>query len=486
MLIRQTFLYLPAQLVGPMFQFVAAVVWTHWLAPDAYGVLAFIVAAQELAYVLCNGWWSHYMMRFAGTFANSQARAHYQRSENAVLLAAGLVQALVAVLVLKSLGQTLTPQLVAATVIFVITRSVTTHLMERARAQGLIFAYSVGQMVGPVFGFALAYLAVAMVAATPEAAIIGFAMAQLGGLVWLWRALGLSTAVGLPGRQILLDAIKYGSPLILAGVIGWVSMNGVRVVVDHFDGVEAVGLISVGWGLGQRLASVVAMLVTAAAYPLAVRHLQAGHREKALQQLSDNGALLFSLLAPAVAGIVILTPEMVDLLIAAPFRAVTIAVLPLAAFAGAIRNLRVHFADQVLLLMARTHLMVYINTAEAVAVVVFCAIGLHFGGFPGATFGCLAGSALGTVLGFWTGRAMFGMPLPWAHARRIMVASCLMALILSQPLWATVFPAEAHRLFAKIIAGGIIYSGSICLLYPAVVSASLEKFRQRRALSKLT
>ena len=57
MLIRQTFLYLPAQLIGPLFQFIAAVVWTHWLMPDAYGVLTFIFAAQELAYILCNGWW---------------------------------------------------------------------------------------------------------------------------------------------------------------------------------------------------------------------------------------------------------------------------------------------------------------------------------------------------------------------------------------------------------------------------------------------
>ena len=68
MLIRQTILYLPAQLLGPLFQFIAAVVWTHWLVPDAYGVLAFVIAAQELAFALCLSWWSHYTMRYLGTF----------------------------------------------------------------------------------------------------------------------------------------------------------------------------------------------------------------------------------------------------------------------------------------------------------------------------------------------------------------------------------------------------------------------------------
>lgn len=483
MLIRQTILYLPAQLLGPLFQFIAAVVWTHWLTPDAYGILTFIIAAQELAYVLTNSWWSHYMMRYAGTFAATGEGGQFQRAENAVLLAASIAQALIAIAVLVSLGQPVTTQLLVGTVLFITTRSTTTHLLERARAQGFIFAYSVGQMVGPVLGFGLAYAAVSLIAATPEAAIAGFALAQAAGLVWLWRLLGLGIAIAVPSRQILLAAMKYGVPLILAGVIGWISMNGIRVVVDHMRGVEAVGLISVGWGLGQRIASVVAMLVTAAAYPLAVKRLQAGARTEALQQLSDNGALLLALLAPAVAGIVMLTPEMVHLMIAEPFRAVTISVLPLAALTGAVRNLRVHFADQVLLLMERTHLMIYLNAIEALAVVAFCALGLHFGGFPGATAGCLAGSTLGTILGFALGRIRFGLPLPWAHGLRIMLATALMALALAQPFWQQVFPGVLARVLAEMAAGVLAYGIALAALYPAFVVEAASRLQRRRFLA---
>lgn len=483
MLIRQTILYLPAQLIGPLFQFIAAVVWTHWLAPDAYGILAFIIAAQELAYVLTNSWWSHYMMRYAGTFAASGEGGQFQRAENAVLLAAASVQALLAIAVLASLGQKITVHLLVGTVLFITTRSVTTHLLERARAQGFIFAYTIGQMVGPVLGFGLAYTAVATIAATPEAAIAGFALAQTAGLVWLWRLLGLGIAVAIPSRQILLAAMKYGVPLILAGVIGWISMNGIRVVVEHLRGVEAVGLISVGWGLGQRLASVVAMLVTAAAYPLAVKRLQAGARAEALQQLSNNGALLLALLAPAVAGIVLLTPEMVQLLIAEPFRAVTLSVLPLAVLTGAVRNLRVHFADQVLLLMERTHLMIYLNAIEAVAVVAFCALGLHLAGFPGATAGCLAGSTLGTILGFALGRFRFGLPLPMAHGLKILLATSLMALALAQPFWQQMFPGMFARLLAEIGAGGIVYALAMALLYPGIVMQAADWWQRRHSLA---
>ena len=50
MLLRQTLLYLPAQLVGPFALFIAAVVWTHLLPPDAYGTLMLVMAIQELIF----------------------------------------------------------------------------------------------------------------------------------------------------------------------------------------------------------------------------------------------------------------------------------------------------------------------------------------------------------------------------------------------------------------------------------------------------
>ena len=480
MLIRQTLLYLPAQLIGPLLQFVAAVIWTHWLLPDAYGILTFIIASQELVFVLGMSWWTHYTLRYVGSFNLEGERRRFQETDNAILLASTMLQSCIALLVLTSLGQAITPLLASGTVLFMVTRSLTTHLLERARAGGRISVYTGGQMIGPVLGFGFAYVAIACVAATPEAAIAGFALAQLLGLVWLWRALGLGLCVALPQRAILAAALAYGLPLIAAGVIGWISLNGIRVIVDHMRGVEAVGLISVGWGLGQRLASVVAMLVTAAAYPLAVKHLQAGHRAQALQQLSNNGALLLALLAPSVAGIFMLAPQAVALMIAVPFQEVTLSVLPLALLVGMVRNLRVHFADQVFLLMAQTHLMIYINSVEAVCVVVFCALGLHFGGFAWATAGCLAGSSIGTVFGFALGRIKFGLPLPWAHAARILLATAVMTVALALPDWTAMTPSVLAQLLLKIGAGAAAYVIALAMLYPAFIAMGSTRLRLLR------
>ena len=394
-----------------------------------------------------------------------------------MLWGAALLQIGVAVAILLSLGHPVTPLMLAVTATFMVTRSTTAHLIERARARGQILVYTIGQSVGPVLGFGLAWLIVSQISATPEGALAGLALAQAGGLAWLWRAMGLGISVAVPERAILLRALAYGVPLIGAGAIGWISLNGIRVVVEHYRGVEAVGLISVGWGLGQRLASVVAMLVTAAAFPLAVKRFQSGARAEALEQLSDSGALLLALLAPSSVGILMLTPEAVDLMIAEPFRAVTMSVLPLAAIAGTVRNLRVHFGDQVFLLYERTQLMVLINIVESVSLVVLCALGLQLGGFAGATAGCLAGSAIGALFGFGLAGVKFGFRFPFAHAGRILLATGFMALVLALPQWPGLAPGELARLILKIAAGALVYGAALILLYPQLAALALRKLR---------
>src|SRR5258708_39828729 len=105
-------------------------------------------------------------------------------------------------------------------------------------------------------------------------------------------------------------------------------------------GVAAAGLFAVGYGLGQRAAGVAAMLVTAAAFPLAVKSMELAGSRAAMRQLADNSALLVAVLTPSLAGIFMLRAEIVHLLIAPPFQQVTLAILPLATLAGAIRNVR--------------------------------------------------------------------------------------------------------------------------------------------------
>ncbi len=328
MLIRQTFLYLPAQLIGPALQFIATVIWTHWLPPGEYGTLLFLIASQELVFVICLSWWSSYTLRYIGAFNDEAEHRRYLASEGSVLALTSITQTLLAIAILMTLSVKVTPELVAATILYTLTRSAIAHLSERARAGSRIELYTFAQTAGPALGFVLAYAAIVFIAPTAENALFGFAIAQTFALLWLGRAMHLSFGSRTLDRETLRRALRFGVPLVIAGAVGWVSVNGIRVIINELRGTEAMGLLSVGWSLGQRLSATIAMLVTAAAFPLAVKFLHHGSREDSLRQLANSGALLFALLLPTTVGLLLIAPQLISLAIAKPFQAVTVAVLP--------------------------------------------------------------------------------------------------------------------------------------------------------------
>ena len=460
MLLRQTVFYLPAQLLGPLSQFIAAIVWTHLLTLDDYGHLFIILSAQELVSLLFLSWWTHYTMRYGGAINDEAARGRFQASENSLLIVTALAQLLGTIIIVRGFVSGASTGLVVAAIVYTVTRSVLTHLAERARSAGDIASYTLAQTVGPLAGMLLGFLLMRLFDYGPQEALSGYAAAQIAALLVVWHRMRLGMKTTLPDQSLLRSALRYGLPLLGAGAFGWVSMNGIRLVVESFSGAAAVGLLSVGWGLGQRAVAVVAMLVTAASYPLALKYMHAGSREKSFEQVSLNGALILGVLAPAAVGIFMVGYTFIDLVVAAEFRDMAVAILPIAVGAAVLRNSRVHFLDQMLLLAERPGELLAVNIGEALATMLFCVVGLKLYGLPGAALGCVPGALIGWLHCYILTRR-HGLRLPLAHFVRIGVATLIMFAALF------LFPATSSvaSLVLEIGIGIIVYALAIGLLY---------------------
>lgn len=477
-MLKQTLLYMPAQLLGPLAMFVAAVVWTHVLDAETYGAVSLVLATQELVYMLV-AWWSLYALRYRGA-VEEERRAKLIAADNAVVTVGSLAQIAVTLPVLTMLGAHPTPGLVAASMVIFVTRSLLTHYSEIARTEQAILTYTIAQLAGPLVGTAASVVGAKMFGGTAVAALAGIALAQTIGLLWAMIRLRVEFRVALPEREVMRDALTYGLPIILVGVLGWVSTNGLRSIVERMAGAEALGLLSVGWGLGQRVSSVAAMLLTAAAFPIAVRRFESGDEEGALQQLSINGTMLFGLLAPTCVGVSLVAGELVPLLIAEPFRAATIAVLPLAVLAGAIRNQRTHHFDQVFLLHAVTRRFIPFNIIEALGATVGTIFGIWsahdlIGVLVGATLGTLFGTALGAVVTAWVAVSTYRLRPQWAKWARILVACGAMYAALAAIDWGH----GTIALVCEILAGIAVYIVAILLLFPEVRALLARRFPRR-------
>ena len=141
-------------------------------------------------------------------------------------------------------------------------------------------------------------------------------------------------------------------------------------------------------------------------------------------------------------------------------------ILPLAAIAGGIRNIRIHFADQVLILMERIDVGIAINVVEALCVIAGAWVGFHLGGLGGAVEGCLVASAIGAALCFGYVRWKFDFPLPWGDTARIALAAAIMVGILMLVPWASLRIGPATRIALESGFGVFIYAIALLCLNP--------------------
>lgn len=462
MLLKRTILYLPAQIVGPLFQLVAMIVWTHVVNEHTLGVITLITATHELLQIGFLAWWSQYALRFFGRYQEGDKAERFYRTENVVILLSLVLQSAAVIAVLYTVIATDTNlMLLGATVAYVISRSLNLYIAERARVRHQIGVYSIQQIVGPSVGFLLGLLLIETISPAPEWPLLGYAAAQLLAALIVLPKIGFSRRVWPIDREIIRHALGYGIPLIFGGALGWVGLNASRFIVNDMLGVAAAGLFAVGYGLGQRAAAVAAMLVTAAAFPLAVKSMEQNGSNAAMRQLSDNGALLLGILAPSIVGIFLLRAEIVHLLIAAPFQAVTLAILPLSTLAGSIRNVRAHFGDQVFLLHSKTRLMVVVSAIDAAVTIVASLICIHIWGLVGAAAATVISAIAAALVSFALGFTRFGLTLPWSHLARIAFATLAMAMLLTR-----IPEAKSYTMLAAhIAAGAALYVVALAVLY---------------------
>lgn len=471
MLLRHTLLYMPAQIVGPLFQLIAMIVWTHLVSDHTLGVITLVTATHELLQVGFLTWWSQYALRFFGRFQNGDEAQRFYRTENAVLLVSVLGQSLaVAGILIVVIAPDATPLLLTATAAYVVTRSLNLYLGERARVRQQIGVYSIQQMLGPSLGFILGLIAIEWRGQAPEWPLAGYAVAQLLAVLVVLPKIGHGRRLWPLDRAIIGHALHYGIPLVIGGGLGWIGLNASRFIVNDMLGVAAAGLFAVGYGLGQRAATVAAMLVTAAAFPIAVKRMEESGSAVAMRQLSDNSALLIAILAPSVVGIFMLRAEIVHTLIAAPFQQVTLAVLPLSVLAGAIRNLRAHFGDQVFLLHNRTRLLIVVAGIDAAMTVSLSFACIHRWGIAGGAIATVAAAGAAATVSFALGFSRFGLTLPLGHLARIALATTAMAAVLH----AMETAPGAIVLAMHIAAGAAAYAATLALLYAPLLVKTLR------------
>jgi O-antigen/teichoic acid export membrane protein len=477
MLIRATLRYLPAQVLAPLAQLLSMVVWTHWLAPVEMGAFTLLTTTQELVYLVGLSWFSvHALRSLPGSDRSGASWLRFLATENLVVAAACAAMAAFGVVFTLGLpGRSAGWHDAFWVAMFLVTRSLNAHYAERARAQSSYAAYTVLQSIGPIGGLALGVVGLQFVAPTATVLFASYAVANAAATLFALPRLGMAWRWHRPDPAILRAAFAFGGPMLGISALGWVAENHLRYLVDWQAGAVTLGLMAVGFNLGRRAASVAAMLVTTAGFPIASRLLNEGRRAEAIAQLRVNAALLMAVSLPVCALLVFVGPALIALAVAPAYQETTTAVLALSVVSGTVRNLQVHVCDQWLILERRFGVAASLDVFETAACTIASIVGLWSYGLRGALVGQLVGSALALALSVWfIGRRM---DFDWPVLDSLKIA--LSTGLASGAVWCVGVSADVAGVVTAVAVGTAVYALAMAAAYRALIGVRIGRRRVR-------
>lgn len=367
MLIKQTLLYLPSQLLSPLAQFMSILLWTYYCDSVTIGIITLITTQQELIRTVIMGWWSHFALRFIN---DDKLSAQGMAASNVgVVFFASLLQLVAAYLTfLYIFSDDGNIYHLIVTVAFIVFRSINQHNVNLAAAKNNALAYNILSLCGPVVGLVIGIILLDFFGDDALYPLAGYALGEsLGVLYSLYKAKQYLSPFKM-SQTILLASMKYGLPILISGALAWVALNISRYIIESKMGLAAVGSYAVGFGLGQRAAGIAAMLVTSAALPLAISVMQKQGKAKAMQQLSDNFTLLMAVMFPALVGMYAVNDLLVKLLIAPEFWDVTLDILPYSILSGGLFAIIYNYLNHYFIVAEKTKYLIIVDGTLALLI----------------------------------------------------------------------------------------------------------------------
>jgi O-antigen/teichoic acid export membrane protein len=417
-------------------------------------------------------WWTHYLLRHYGEYVELGNDDEFRATSRWVLAAVvttqvGIGIANLLIVIEPDAGTTLC----LVTAAFVATRAINQYKVVLSSARADVLGYSVYATSGPVFGLVIGLLCLWQFGADAIWPLFGYVVGELAALLFGLARASRASLSPKPEAKILMAGLRYGAPLALASAFSWLALNLPRFAVDASLGIEAAGRYAVGYGLGLRAASLAAMAVTVAALPLAFQQNTMGGRDAAMRQLARNGALFVAVMLPALAGLYLISPLLVPLLVAPEYSSSTLLLLPWSLVSGGVVAITSHYLNHVFFIDRQTSIVPAMELLSAIATAVLCYFLLEYVGLVGAVAAvAIPRILMALALAGWLVLRR-GLVVPAGDFRSIGLAVGAMTFAVSS------LPQRSAliTLVAKVIVGAAVYAFVMTLLYREPLQRSFRK-----------
>lgn len=457
MLLRQSGLYMSANIAAAIIGFTSVMVLTRLVAPADYGVFVIVISIGNVCATLLFTWLRHAILRFQsqpGADVRLSALAGYGLTLLAYPIALAVLLA-----VFKFPLDT-----AAAAVAFAGAIALFELGQEVQRARQQVRGYVYGTVLRS--GLSLAFCLAAVLFGGGGLALVvamaaGYLVAAVLQAPRIWAAPRLS-----PDRDTVLRLARYGLPITVSGAFVALSLTLDRFAVYALLGTDAVGVYGATADFVRQCAILPAVSASLAIAPLAVSALDRKDGRDTAKHLGDGLELLLAVMLPAVVGLAIAAPQVAGVILGPEYRAASIGIMPIVAFAVFAHTLSQQYvqlsfglADKPRLYIVHTGLIFLVNLVLMVPLI-------RLFGLTGAALSFLLAETAGVGIGYWMTRYAFALPLVPKRLARVFAAVAVMA-VMTLAMRAVIDRTDVVGLVVLLVTGTVSY-GLAALAFNAV------------------
>jgi len=471
MLLRHSAFYLFARGVPALVNFAALALYTRLLAANEFGRYALVLAAIGFSDVIIFQWLRLVLTRYLPAHRDDLDR--FLGGMLALFLLLALTVTGAGALLAWFWPDRVWQRLVALAVALLLAQAWLELNLTLATASLAPERY--GRLLMSKAGLALAIGGwLAWIGLGAYAPLTGL----LAGNAIVAMVFGMAAWRGIRARWAPTEEIRrhlrYGLPLTATFALGWIVSASDRFLVAWLMNEAAVGNYAVGYDLAQQSVGVLLAIVNTAAYPLAVHALEQQGPLGARAQLEQNGSLIIAIALAGAAGLIVLAPGILQLLVGAEFRSGTSTVLPWIAAAAAVAGIKAFHLDIAFHLAAKSKYLILVTAVAAATNIVLNLLLIPTFGILGAAWATLAAYTAAATSSAWLGRRIFSMP----PLRPLLLKGCAVAVgaMLGAHFGMLLFQTSvALSLLSGLISGATCAAATAVLVNVAKLRTSLQR-----------
>lgn len=457
MLWRHLLGYLPLNLAQALAGFGGIFLLTRLLTPAEYGLYSLVYSIVVITHSLLFTWIEAAVAR---TYARAEAD---QRLADHLATAFRYLGLFVAVFAVLGVGLVwLLPVSAEFKTVLgfgigsMLTKTFLDLSLEARKAAREVRRYSLTQMLNVTGAFILGILFVVFTDLKGAGPFAGVTVAAMATMLFDLPNMLRRMRGGKSNARELKSFFRYGMPLSLSLILGYILQAGDRFVISALLGNDQVGVYAAGYGTANRSLDVLFVWAGMAASPILISALELGNRDKAKAMARKAFEAMAFLTFPAAAGIALVATPLANVMTGPEFRAGAAQIIPWIALAGLMNGLTTYYLLASFTLSRRTGIMALVTAIPAILNIAMNFVLLPKMGLMGAVVSTLVAYAVGMTLTAFLGRKSFPLPLPWIEVLRTVFACTLMALaVLALPLPAGM--PDLLRLSLMASVGAIVY-----------------------------